>query len=99
MLELLRGLQGDVEMAVACPPGPLADLLRDEGIDWLPLRGVEGSFRLHPVHTSRMLLSTALAARDLRRLWRSYRPDIIHANSIRAGIVTATTFGPVRPLG
>jgi L-malate glycosyltransferase len=91
LLELLRG--ADWELAVACPPeGPLADLLRGEGIEVLALQGTEGSFRLHPLHTPRALVDLTRAALRLRSLARGY--DVVHANSIRAGLMLALVRGP-----
>ncbi|HET9185497.1 MAG TPA: glycosyltransferase family 4 protein, partial [Solirubrobacterales bacterium] len=89
LLTLLEALPGDVEPAVACPEGELARRLRAAGARVLPIRGTDGSLRLHPSRTPRALLEIAAAALGVRRAGELVGADVVHANSIRAGIVTA----------
>jgi glycosyltransferase involved in cell wall biosynthesis len=96
LLELLRGLPADVDAEVACPPGPLADAVARLGVPVSYLRGTEGSFKLHPVHTTRMAADLAGMARAVRRRALEGRFDVVHANSVRAGLVLAAAFGPRR---
>lgn len=87
LLGLLEALPADVEAAVACPPGALAERLDAAGVERLPIQGTDGSLRLHPRRTPRALGEMARAAVDLDRAAPEYRPDVIHANSIRAGLI------------
>jgi L-malate glycosyltransferase len=91
LLDLLSALsrEDDVQLLLATPPGALARLAAARGIATTPILGTAGSLRLHPLHTPRALLEMAIAARQLRRAASRHRAEIVHANSIRAGIVLA----------
>jgi glycosyltransferase involved in cell wall biosynthesis len=86
LLELMGGLSGELECELACPEGPLMSEVRRRGLVVHRIRGTDGSLRLHPRHTPAALADIARAAFELRRLARSRRVDLVHANSIRAGI-------------
>ncbi|HEX8074055.1 MAG TPA: glycosyltransferase family 4 protein [Thermoleophilaceae bacterium] len=88
MLRLLESLPDEHELAVACPPaGPLKAVLRSRGVRQYDLSGTEVSLTLHPVRTPRGLLSLLRSAFTLRGLARRFRADVIHANSVRAGLI------------
>lgn len=87
LLELVQGLRDEHELTVACPPGPLADRARELGVQVLPIPASQLTFRLHPRHTVRGLAAMARAVHRLRALVRAVRPDVVHANSIRAGLL------------
>ncbi len=89
LLDLLAGLPADVTPVVACPEGPLAERARslDVGVRHLP--GTDASLRLHPRHTTRAVAQLGRAAVAVRRLSSAVGADVVHANSIRAGLVTA----------
>jgi L-malate glycosyltransferase len=91
LLELLSGLadEDDMQLLLATPPGALQALAEQRGIATTPIRGTAGSLRLHPLHTPRALFEMALAAWQVRRAAADHRAEIVHANSIRAGIVLA----------
>ncbi len=55
----------------------------------MSIAGTAGSLRLHPLHTPRALGEMALAALQVRRAARRHGAQVVHANSIRAGIVLA----------
>jgi glycosyltransferase involved in cell wall biosynthesis len=78
------GLGPDV--AVGCPSGPLADLLRSEGFDVreIPLRSPEVRAR----GRDRLLAPARLAAHalDIRALVRRVRPDVLIAWGMRSAI-------------
>jgi glycosyltransferase involved in cell wall biosynthesis len=88
LLDLLNGLRGEVNDRLACPrEGPLADAARRLGVPVDAIPGTDGSLKLHPRETpiaiGRMSLAAAHTARHARRMGA----DVIHANSIRAGLV------------
>jgi glycosyltransferase involved in cell wall biosynthesis len=76
-----------VQPRVACPPGPLASRVAGLGIPVTPIAGTAGSLRLHPLHTPRALLEMSRAALQVHRASRRHGIELVHANSIRAGIV------------
>ncbi len=88
MLRLLDHIPAAHERAVACPPdGPLRTMLRDRGIDQHDIRGTDVSLTLHPVQTPRGLLRLVRSGFALRRAAREFGADVIHANSVRAGLI------------
>jgi hypothetical protein len=87
LLDLLTALPATTRPRVAAPPGRLLTAVAGLGIDTTPIVGTAGSLRLHPVHTSRAAAEIGLAAIQVRRAAHRHGVDLIHANSIRAGIV------------
>jgi glycosyltransferase involved in cell wall biosynthesis len=87
LLDLLAHLPEPVTARVACPSGDLAELVRD--LD-TPLDLIDGSdigLSLRARHTPRAALQLVRSVSQTRRLVKSRRPDILHANSTRAGII------------
>ena len=92
LMRLVAALRGEHTCAVACPPqGPLPERLRDAGIEHLPLPDVDLSLRLHPTQTPRGVAQVVRAGVALRRAAARYRADVVHANSVRAGLVGAVS--------
>lgn len=89
LLELLSVLPDEVSPVVACPDGELTDSCRDRGIPVETIPAFEASLRLHPARTPRGLLQILRAALAVRRAARAHGADIVHANSIRAGLIAA----------
>lgn len=87
LLALLDGLGDRVEPVAVCPPGELAEALRQRGVDPLPIVGTGASFRLHPLHTTRGLAEIGRSALQVRRLAGRKRPDLVHANTTRASLL------------
>ena len=54
---------------------------------------VDASLRLHPRQTPLGVAQLAAGGLGLARIARRYRPDLIHANSTRAGIMAAVAQG------
>jgi glycosyltransferase involved in cell wall biosynthesis len=83
-------------VSVACPAhGPLVDALESAGIERLPLPAADASLRIHPVHTAVGAGRIAVAGVALARAARRFRADVIHANTLRTGLVGAVAL----PLG
>lgn len=95
LLALLGALPEDVKPHVAAPPGPFSHAVRKLGVPLTTITGTAGSLRLHPLHTSRALAEMGAAALQVRRIASRHQADLIHANSIRAGIVVSLA----RPAG
>lgn len=76
---LLPALAGRLDVTVAAHgPGPVVAAARSEGFRFVPLRHVRRA--LHPWHD-------LLGLVELFRLCRQVRPDIVHANSSKAGVL------------
>jgi glycosyltransferase involved in cell wall biosynthesis len=83
LLDLLAALPPGVSAEVACPPGDLAGRL--PRVHHIP--GTDASLRLHPWYTPRALLGMGHAGWRLRRVAARTGAELVHANSIRAGLV------------
>lgn len=89
LMLLLRGLPDEVLATLACPEGPLADAARATEVPRVPVTGTAGSLKLHPVYTAQAVRDLTLAALEVRRLCDELSVDLVHANSIRAGLIAA----------
>jgi glycosyltransferase involved in cell wall biosynthesis len=80
---------------VICPEqGPLLEMVTNLGVPVESLPGLEARFTWRLDRLLRYLKSFFFVIRHLRRKVVSSKPDLIHANSIRAGLVaTAATLG------
>lgn len=87
LMSLLAGLGDEVEPVVACPDGELAAAVKAAGIRREPIVGTQASFRLHPLHTAKGLLEIGRSALGIHRLVSRLRPDLVHANTTRAGLL------------
>ena len=87
LLSLLAALPDSVQARMATPQGRLQAAVADLGIPVTTIAGTAGSLRLHPLHTPRTVGELSIAALQVRRAARRHRADLVHANSIRAGIV------------
>lgn len=88
LLDHLRAMPTEVRTAaVICPPGELASRLQAVGVSVVLFRGTAASFRLRArdlVRIAREAVSSALA---IRHVTRTTAVTVIHANSIRAGLL------------
>lgn len=87
LLALLKGLPGSVDALVACPPGDLADRAGEAKVDVESITGTDGSLSPHPIRTPRALAEMARAAGEVRKLAARTDAEVLHANSIRAGLI------------
>jgi L-malate glycosyltransferase len=93
LLGLLGGLPASVEARVACPAGALQEAVEQLAVPVSRIVGTAGSLRLHPLHTPRALAEIALAGAQVGRLARRHRSEVVHANSIRSGLILALSPG------
>jgi L-malate glycosyltransferase len=89
LMDVLNALPSEVTPAVACPEGPLADMVREGQVPVFPIVGTDGSLRLHPVHTSEAAVAMLHAAAAIKRISARFEANLVHANSIRAGILAS----------
>src|SRR5713101_9203836 len=95
LMILSRLDRGRFEPVVACPgEGRLIGIVRDLGIRTIGLEQLEARFTWRIGRLFRYLASFARVIRNARDLVIDEEPDVIHANSIRAGLVlSAASFG------
>ena len=87
LLGLLESLPADVEPRLAGPPGPLHEHAARIGTRTTAIAGTAGSLKLHPVHTPVALATMVVTAGGVLRTARAWQADVLHANSIRAGMI------------
>ncbi len=92
LLQILRGLNRErFEPLVTCPAqGGLADEVCSLGVEWLPLPAVNARFTWRPDRAMRAAAGLFKTAAALRRQIAVSAPGLIHANSVRAGIICTT---------
>ncbi len=101
MLLLLRNLRrSSFAPIVICPSGgPLARACEEIGVEVHEIESLDARFTLRPDRLAGYAASILNTSADLRRLVRRLHPDLIHANSVRAGLVANfATFGTDVPL-
>ncbi|HEY4428657.1 MAG TPA: glycosyltransferase family 4 protein [Solirubrobacteraceae bacterium] len=89
LLSLVAALPPEVAALVASPHGDLQEALDRLGVATTAITGTAGSLRLHPLHTPQALAELSRASLQVSRAARRHHADVVHANSIRAGIVAA----------
>jgi glycosyltransferase involved in cell wall biosynthesis len=87
LLELLRGLPDGIVAKVLCPPGELADLLRQEQLAVGHVPGTVATLRFSPLNTLRGAWQLLVSAVQVRKVVRREGATLVHANSIRAGLI------------
>lgn len=89
LLTLLATMDREQVAGLACPAGPLADRARSIGVEVHEIAGTAGSFQLHPTRTAIALAEMARIGLQLRRIARRAHANVLHANSVRAGLSAA----------
>jgi L-malate glycosyltransferase len=100
LLELMAGMRERVDVALACPAGELASLAAAQGIRTFAIRPVPLGFRVDVVATAGGVVRAVGATIDIARAAARSGADLVHANSVRAGIaaIGARAGGAPRPL-
>jgi glycosyltransferase involved in cell wall biosynthesis len=96
LLLTLRHLPRDLyDLMVVCPEeGSLLAEASSLGVPSFPVPPIQARFTYNPVALAGYLVSTGRAFGKLRRSFKSLAPDILHANTVRAGIMaTIATLG------
>jgi glycosyltransferase involved in cell wall biosynthesis len=90
LMRLLTRLSAEHDCAVAAPaPGRLPEILDQRGIRRYELPAGDVSLRLDPVQTPLGLSRLVAGGAKLRAVARRFGADVIHANSLRAGLMGA----------
>ena len=95
LIETVRTLDREhYEPIVACPVhGALTEELKALGVATVPLPVVQARFASRPDRIARSVMALARATRALHAVVRGFSPDLIHANSVRAGIMATLARG------
>lgn len=90
LMSLIENLRGEHDVAIACPSrGAVAERMDLAGVRRFSIPAAEMSFRPDPIATPHGVVSFAGAAVALATAVRRFRPDVIHAGTVRAGLITA----------
>lgn len=89
LLDLLGALPDTVQATVACPPGALQEAVQAIGVPVRAIGGTAGSLRAHPLYTPKAVAELCLSAVQAGRIAHGARSEVLHANSIRAGLILA----------
>jgi glycosyltransferase involved in cell wall biosynthesis len=101
LLMILAHLDRDAfQPVVFCPKeGPLSEMTTELGVPATFLPDLQARFTLNPTVVARYLRSFVKVIAGFRREVKGIKPDVIHANSIRAGLVaTVATAGLNLPI-
>ena len=90
LLDLLDALPETVSATVACPTGELQEMLRAQGVDFVDLPEATGSLRLDTRQLVGAISGIVRSGRALNRIVHELSPDLVHANSVRAGLVAVS---------
>jgi glycosyltransferase involved in cell wall biosynthesis len=95
LLMILNQGAADIDPVVLCPTdGPLLEVVKERGIRTVSIDPLAARFTWRPDRLLRYLFSFLHVIKTMRSLMFVESPDLIHANSIRAGLVmAAATFG------
>lgn len=94
LLELLRGASPSISPVVACPDGRLAGAVAELGVERVSIPAVDCSLRLHPRYTTVALSTIARGAMAVHAAAKRHGVSVIHANSIRAGLLVTLPHHP-----
>lgn len=77
----------DIQKLLVAPDGELLERARRCGMRVRVAKSYRARMRSNPVMILRGVLGTWMASRELRRIVMQESPDILHANSVRAGLI------------
>jgi glycosyltransferase involved in cell wall biosynthesis len=91
LINILRGLdRARYEPYVLCPAqGELAAAIHAEGVEWFPLPTMNARFSRRPDRVLQSMASLFKTVAAMRKQIGVLNPDLIHANSVRAGIAAS----------
>ena len=79
----------NVNAVLAAPEGELLARARERGMAVNPVKGYRARMSVNPLVVVRGLAGSLVAGLEFRRAWRTHRPHVVHANSIRSGIIAS----------
>jgi glycosyltransferase involved in cell wall biosynthesis len=88
LLGLLAHLPPETSPTVVCPQGELSQEVRALGVPTIHIPAAEVGRRFDRRHTLPALISLVRASAKIRRMTRTLRPRLVHANSLRGGLIS-----------
>ena len=100
LLDALPQLRDEgLDSIVLSPAGPLGNEAARLGVEVIKCYPLQARFTWNPIRLAQYISSFATSIRSLRIQLRSLQPDVVHANSVRAGLVaSAATIGTHTPI-
>ncbi len=100
LLDALANLRSEaLESIVLSPPGPLQQEAQRLGLACRQGQPLQARFTSNPAALMRYLRSFIASVQDLRSQIGALSPEVVHANSVRAGLVaTVATLGAGVPI-
>lgn len=86
LAELISIIRNDIDTVLICPRGPLFDRVASTGVPVRAIPPAAPSFRIRSATLAQMA-SSRRAVRALREALSELNPDVVHANTIRAGLL------------
>lgn len=93
LLSYIAAIQPYVDVALVAPHGDIHRYASSLGVETYILKPFEPRMTRNPLRLVVALLHILLLGRDLRMLVDQVRPDVVHANSIRAGLICSLSLG------
>jgi L-malate glycosyltransferase len=88
MMRLVTAVMHTQQVAIACPrESRMAQEAQSLGLAHYPLPPIDLSLRMDPVETTVGLGQLALGGFRVRQAARQFRADVVHANTLRAGLM------------
>ncbi|HWF51431.1 MAG TPA: glycosyltransferase family 4 protein [Solirubrobacteraceae bacterium] len=97
LLDLLGALPPELPRWIVCPSGELARAMDEAGETVILFQGTSASLRTTPSALARAVAELTISVWGLRRSLSDVRPDIVHANTIRSGIIACVATWPTGP--
>lgn len=85
------------DIALCAPPGSLAHEAARAGVTVIPVAPLVLGYTRDPAVLARFAVQSIPPLAGLAWALRRFRPDLVHANSIRSGLVAAAALRLVRP--
>jgi L-malate glycosyltransferase len=100
LFTLLSRIGPDFETSLIAPDTePIRVFCLNHGIRHLPVGELKARFTMNPLRLARYVFSALRGISQVRRLVRLEAPDVLHANSTRAGMVAClATLGSTTPV-
>lgn len=90
LFTLIHGMGPHIEASLIAPAsGHMLEFSQASGVRFRPIRELEARFSLDPRLLAKYMCSVLATVRDLRRCVNEENPEVLHANSVRAGIVAS----------
>src|ERR1700677_450050 len=100
LFTLLSRIGPDFETSLIAPATePIRAFCLNHGIRHLPVGELKARFTMNPFRLARYVFSALQGISQVRRLVRLEAPEVLHANSTRAGMVAClATLGSTTPV-